>query len=260
MRQSLRAGNVGGPAFGIEPVNSIAIGADDEIAVLVFTSAGDAREFLLPRVGAKIALEMAGGPFLDAAIGEAPKAVVPAGEQEIHVGDGIGADFFGRVGYLTFGGVNREQAVGRADPDRAGAFGDDGAAVVEIIRADIGAVNGAVGMAGELAVLRAKPDGVGGILAGLRDGRLAEAGGDFLAGNAAIADEGDAGVHGAEPEIVLTVFKKINNAVVIQTGGVVLIKGGEANAVEPHEAVECAEPEMVVVRAGHGGDDAALKS
>src|SRR5260221_6159165 len=101
MRQSLRAGNVGGPAFGIEPVNSVAVGADDEIAVLVFTSAGDTREFLLPRVGAKIVQEMAGGPFLDAAVGEAPKAVAAAGEEEIHVGDGIQPVFFGGAGQLT---------------------------------------------------------------------------------------------------------------------------------------------------------------
>lgn len=60
----------------------------------------------------------------------------------------------------------------------------------------------------------------------------------------------------AHPEVGIAVLIEINDTITGQAGSVVLVENGEAVAIEPHQTVKGAEPQVTVPRLNDGDDRA----
>ena len=237
--------------FPVRPVppDAGALSSNDQIALQVFAGGGDF--LLLPRIRpSQIEFQIIAVPFFNhlgtTVQTEAPTPAGATGQKKInagHAGDSGHRQWHRR----THGG---EVYLVRSGENQTRFFGDE-----RVIKAESAeTIQLPFVIAGQLAVISAKPDRAGGILAGGAQPAFAAAVAEGNGGELIALQEQNPGRFRADPEIGFAVLKKINDTSAGQAGSVMFIEDLELQAVETHQAVERAEPEVTVVRLDNGND------
>src|ERR1035438_1270506 len=241
MRQFFPAREPREPGCGVEPVNPIAVGAHHEVAPLVLARSGNKRTSG-PAIVPRATLQTALPPLLDLAVGQAPIAALFAGEKKIELAHPHLVRPRQFLPGLRLARVKSPQVPLLPDPEQTGVLHGQTAEAKRSARPKVPHNGLPVPATRQLSVIGVKPHRASPVLT---DRPQTHSPSDIDAGDLAVlADQRNAGVLRANPQVGLAVLEQLEDAAAVQPRRVALIELLEVNAIEARQALGCPQPQL----------------